>query len=114
MKATFGNEIKVEVEGGTQIELFENIATAQEIFGITECGACHSKEIRFVVRKVTKQEKNKTKEYRYHELHCQKCRARLAFGLHQEGSTMFPKRKDETGNYLPNNGWSKYEKPKED
>ncbi len=114
MKATVqgGAGVSLEVEGGNQKELFENIAAVSEVFGVQECGACHDKNFKFVVRNVDKEEKGKTKSYRYYEYHCTnpKCRAKLAFGSHQEGSTLFPKRKDDEGKWLPNNGWTIYVK----
>lgn len=110
MKVIIGQNIKVEVEGANHTELFENISAAQEVFGVEECGNCHNKHYRFVVRKVEKMEGKKMKEYKYYELHCPKCKARLAFGQHQEGNTLFPRRKDANDNYLPNGGWTVYKK----
>ncbi len=105
-----GDTVTIEVEGGNQVDLFENLAISQEVFGVSKCGACKSKDFRFAVRKVSKMEGKKAKEFKYFELHCTNpnCRARLAFGQHQEGSTLFPRRKSEDGEYLPNGGWTVY------
>jgi hypothetical protein len=97
-------EMVVEIEGADQKAIFAERSKYEEVFGQKQCGACKSSDIRYVVRKVVSGKKT----YEYYELHCQKCHARLAYGLHQEGGTLFPKRKDEQGNYLENNGWVKY------
>lgn len=111
---TTGNgRLTVILEGSTQVEIFEQLAQFQEVFENTTCtkGGKSSDEIKFVVRKTT-DEKGK-KEYKYYELHCTAKDkdlggAKLAFGLHQEGGTLFPKKKDEDGNWLPDNGWVKW------
>jgi hypothetical protein len=46
----------------------------------------------------------------YFEIRCADCGAILAFGQHKKGVTLFPKRKDDDGNYLPNRGWHKWTK----
>lgn len=100
------NKLKITLDATSQSDLMQQLSTISEIFGHNQCGACHKPDIRFVVREVAKG----NKKFKYHELHCQNtgCRARLAFGQHNEGGTLFPKRKDDEGNYLPNNGWVKY------
>jgi hypothetical protein len=37
-----------------------------------------------------------------------KCGARLSFGVHKKGGGLFPKRKDNEGNWLSDNGWVKW------
>ena len=37
------------------------------------------------------------------------CREIISYGQHKKGDTLFPKRKDEAGNWLENNGWYKWE-----
>ena len=95
MKVTFKvtEKMAVELDGVDQKSLFEELSTVQEIFSHTKCGKCGNSDIRYVVRTV---EDNK-----YYELHCAGCRARLAFGSHKKGGTLFPKRKDKDGNWLP-------------
>lgn len=91
-------------------EAFKRLASAQEVFdGDDTCGMCNSADVRFRVREVTKA--NKT--FDYYELVCGKCFARLSFGQSQDTVSLFPKRKDGDGNWLPNRGWSKYV-PKDD
>lgn len=94
-----------EVEGSrSERALFEEIAHIQEVFD-QDCGKCQSTDIRLVVRDAESKDGKKCK---YYEMRCKSCGAKLAFGLHQEGNTLFPKRKGEEG-YLPDNGWTKWD-----
>jgi hypothetical protein len=102
--------IFIKVDGQTPKEVFERLAVAQEIFdGDDKCGCCGKTNIRFRVRHVSKG----SKTFDYFEIACQDCYARLQFGQSTDTVSLFPKRKDEAGNWLPNHGWSKYQ-PKED
>ena len=103
MKASYklSDKLQFEVEGEGQKEIFKEIASIQEIFGETKCGMCGYENIKFVVRVVEDNE--------YYELRCMDCGATLAFGQHKKGGTLFPKRKDEKGEYMPNRGWYKWQ-----
>ncbi len=90
--------LKVKAEG--QKELFKNLATVQEIFGENNCGMCGDDKLRYVVRTVDDND--------YFEMRCTKCGAILSYGQHKKGGTLFPKRKDEKGNWLKDGGWHKY------
>jgi hypothetical protein len=99
-----------KIEGGNQKALFQAISDLQDCFEAeSKCGLCGNVDIRFRVREVSKN----GKQYKYFEMVCNHCFARFDFGQNQVGETLFPKRKDENGNYLPNHGWYKYT-PKED
>jgi hypothetical protein len=117
MKVDFkvNDKVTIQAEGNTHKELFAQLSSLTEVFGQAECGCCKGKNIRPVARKVEVMEGKKAKEYVYYEFHClnMDCRARLAFGCHQEGDSLFPKKKDESGEWIKNNGWVKYEKPKD-
>ena len=99
-------QFSFEIQEDSMKEVFKNLAKLDEIFGNDVCGKCGGTDIKFVVRNVDDND--------YYELHCKdiKCRAKLAFGQHKKGGTIFPKRKDkeEDGKYLPNNGWTVYVK----
>jgi hypothetical protein len=107
----------VEADGKTQTEIFESLASLQEVFGsFSTCGKCKSDDLRFVVR--TDNEDNK-----YYELHCRKCFARLAFGQNkgEKAGTLFPHVREnkkgsimglEPGTYLPDGGWLRWNKQK--
>ena len=102
-KAIFRPSEKLEfhIEGSGQKELFKNLSIVQEVFSEVQCGICGSHNIKFVVRNVDGNE--------YYECRCMDCGAVLSFGQHKKGDTLFPKRKDEQGNWLENNGWYKWE-----
>lgn len=106
-----GNGVTLRVSGANQLEVFEQLAVHTEIFGVKECGCCQSGDIKHVVRHVDDPDPKKKKTYTYYELHCNQCRAKLAFGCKQDAEHLFPKRKDADDKYLPNNGWVKYVKP---
>jgi len=104
--------IEIFAEGETQKDVFRQLSALQEVFEEQKCGVCQGEDLRFVVRTVEDND--------FYELHCQtthfdinpphtarQCRAKLAFGQHKgKEGTLFPKRKDAEGKYLPNNGWS--------
>jgi len=88
MKVTVkSGNVTVEAEG--QKELFETIATYQEVFGTVECGGCKKHNLRYTVRE---QEDSKGKKQKYYELRCQDCFAKLPFGQHNDSPTLFPKK----------------------
>lgn len=79
--------VTVEAEG--QKELFEELSTYQEVFGVSVCGGCKGNNLRYTVRE---QEDSKKKLHKYFELKCQECYAKLPFGQHSDGNTLFPKK----------------------
>lgn len=99
------DKLSFELEGAGQKEIFKELSALQEIFGEESCGMCKSHNIRYVVRNVDGND--------YFELRCMDCGAILAFGQHKKGGTLFPRRKDDDGKWLPNRGWHKYT-PKQD
>lgn len=94
------SKLSFEIEAEGQKELFKSVANVQEIFGEESCGACKSESLRFCVRNVDSND--------YYELRCLDCGAILPFGQHKKGGTLFPKRKDENNNWLPDRGWYKW------
>lgn len=106
MKLKFkpNDKLEFELEGAGQKEIFKELAMVQEIFSEKKCGVCGSENIKFVVRTVEDNE--------YYELRCMDCGAVLSYGQHKKGGTLFPKRKDADGKYLPSNGWYKWEPKK--
>ena len=103
-------------EANTQKELFEKVAEIDkwaEIFSVESCGVCKNRNIKFQLRitEPAKEGKNKGKSFKFYELVCTspKCHAKMCFGQIQDGISLFPKKKDANGEYLPNNGWAKYE-----
>ena len=103
MKITYttkNGRISAEIEGESQRDLFENVNKFQDVFEELNCGKCSSDDVRFVVRNVD--------DNFYYELRCKGCGARLNFGANKTGGGLFPKRKDGEGNWLPDNGWVKW------
>lgn len=114
-------QIIVNFEADKATDIFNELASLQELFSNTECGACKSNDIRFVVRK-------DEEENEYYELVCNHCRSRLPFGQKKKPSgSLYPKkrwdslsdgekenRKDEEEfalknfGLLPNGGWFKF------
>jgi hypothetical protein len=108
MKLTYtSGKFTVDFTGEQQRELFEQIATFQEVFDNSTCGKCGSTNIQFVVREAKDANGDVNQ---YYELRCKDCGAKLAFGCHKKGGGLFPKRKDSEGEYLPTNGWVKWNK----
>lgn len=102
VKYKVGDKLEFELEGSGQKEIFKELALIQEIFAEEKCGLCGSTNLRFVVRSVDGND--------YYELRCADCNAVLSYGQHKKGGTLFPKRKDDDNNYLPNKGWHKWTK----
>lgn len=96
--------INIEIDEKDQKTAFEAIAQAQEVFGIKICSKCGCDDIKYVVRENKNQDK-------FYELRCPKCKAKLEFGCHKKGNSLFPKRKSDDGKYLPNGGWTIYVPP---
>lgn len=100
---TANGRITFEVQGETVKAIFKEIALVQEVFDADrKCGLCKSENLSFRARQVD--------DYDFYELGCKDCHARLAFGQAKKGGGLFPKRKAEDGEYLPNQGWSRFEK----
>lgn len=116
MKLTYttkNGSMTIELEGKTQVDLMEQLASFQEVFE-QKCVVkdedgkfTESDDVRAVVRNVT----SEGKEYTYYEWRVNSGPLRgykLALGCHQKGGGLFPKRKDDEGKWLENNGWTKW------
>lgn len=94
--------VGVEFDATNQKEAFKELAKFQEIFdNDNKCGACKKNNLRYIVRTVDEND--------FHELLCQDCGCKLAFGVHKKGGSLFPKRKDDEGKNLENYGWVKWD-----
>ncbi len=94
----------VTLQNDNQKDLFEDLSDIQEVFGNDKCGKCQNTNLKYQVREV---DGNK-----FYEVFCTSCFARLSYGSHKKGNTLFPKRKDENGKYLNTGGWLKWNKEK--
>jgi uncharacterized short protein YbdD (DUF466 family) len=110
-----GNTVEFQADGDSHKEIFRKLAQMHEVFNDEACGVCKNKNTVFRVRRVD-DPKKKGKTYEYFERVCgdRKCNARLAYGQHNEGGTLFPKRRDDNKEWLPNNGWEKYKGKQEE
>ena len=98
-KLKVGN-LLFELDASDERTLFEKIAHVQEVFGNNVCGKCGNTDTKLRVRTV--------EDDKYYEGICPQCFARFSFGCHKKGNTLFPKRKNDKGEYLPDNGWVKW------
>lgn len=87
------DKVTITAEGETQLDVFEQLGTLQEVFGERSCGKCDNTNLTFRVRRVTKGKA----EYIYPELQCRSCYAKLTFGQKMEDKTLFPHRKNDDG-----------------
>lgn len=97
----------METEVSDQKAAVEEIAAFQEVFGEEACGKCGCKNLHFAVREVDGNT--------FYEMRCQKkgCGAKLAYGAHKTGKTLFPKRRDDEGNWRGSSGWVKWNPDKQ-
>jgi hypothetical protein len=98
----------IDIEDDKMTDLFEQLAAAQEVFS-ENCGKCKSTNIRFVTRKKDKST--------FLELHCKDCFAKLPISPHDnKAGTIYPKRyiknDDDKLEWLPNDGWQRWNKEK--
>jgi len=102
--------LTIELNAESPVDLFKQIAKAQEVFCEPSCGKCNSEELMYRVRV------NKGDEF--FEQVCRKCNSKLAFGLSKQSKgDMFPIRKitedgqasRKLGTYDAKcRGWTKY------
>ncbi len=102
MKATVrfsaGNGFWIEVESEGVKQAVRMMSEYLEVFGVQECGKCRSKSV------VCQHSQDKDGND-YYKMRCVSCGALLDFGQHKSGGTLFVKRKDRDGNWIPDNGW---------
>src|ERR1700722_4249588 len=91
----------IEAEVSDAKTPFETVAEGQELFDEKTCGACESTDIRCDVRTA--------QGFRFYNLKCRVCSARLDFGQHQDSKTLFAKRRNDDGSMKPHNGWYVYQ-----
>lgn len=111
MRVTYKPNEKFELHlEGNQKEIFADLHSFQEVFEHDRCGKCKKnnkpgKNIRFVTRQAV----DGKKTFDYYELRCSDCGAKFKFGILNDGSdNLFPKTKDDEGNFLPDGGWLKW------
>lgn len=104
---TNDGRMTVKVDGEDQKSIVEQLSVFSEVFEEKECGKCKGHDLRFKVRKVV----DGKKTHSYYERACGDCGAKLHYGQHSEGGTLFPKRYDtEAKQPIGKNGWVKFNK----
>jgi|TARA_Y100001963_G_scaffold160186_2_gene268757 hypothetical protein len=93
-------EVTVEFEAETVADAVKHISALEDVFGEDNCGHCQGANLRLMARE--------SGGYQYYEVACKDCYHTLSFGIHQTGGTLFPKRRDQDGQALPNRGWQKW------
>jgi hypothetical protein len=93
--------LEVEVEGKDTKDTFAQIASAVEVFGNSKCGACDSPRTVPAVRE--------SQGNVFYEMRCLDCGSALSFGQKRTDGTLFPKKKSKEGDYLPGNGWVRWQ-----
>lgn len=122
---TSDGRFSTECEGDVK-DIWEQIASFQEVFCENKCGKC--KKVGFVKFTVRDSEDDSGEKFKYHELVCTACGAKKGFGLNRDGKTLFPKTSvkkkekvlfdtfkksdDDKVAYLPDSGWLKWDKEK--
>ena len=105
---THDGRMTAKIDGDDQKSIVEKIAAFSEVFEFEPCGKCDGTDIRFRVRKVAD---TKGKQHTYYEKKCFHCGAKLQFGQHSEGGSLFPKRYDsEKNESIGKYGWVKFNK----
>ncbi len=98
---TKNNRLTAEITTDSVKDTFKKLAEFQEVFDEPCCGLCNNEALKFVVRTVDSND--------FFELKCTKCFAKLAFGQHKSGGSLFPKRKLTDGSYdKEHQGWHKW------
>ena len=101
MKVTYKTgKFTIEAEGNTT-EVFEQLASFDSVFGNCVNKANESENIGFRHREVDGNH--------YYELYDKDTFHVLKFGKTKKDGSLFPRRKDADGNWLPDGGWTKFD-----
>ena len=101
MKVTYKTgKFTIEAEGNTT-EVFEQLASFDSVFGNCVNKANDSENIGFRHREVDGNH--------YYELYDKDTFHVLKFGKTKKDGSLFPRRKDADGNWLPDGGWAKFD-----
>ena len=93
--------VEVEVDGKDTKDTFSQLAGALEVFSNGKCGACDSEQTMPSVRE--------NQGSTFFEIRCLDCGSALSFGQKRSDGSLFPKKKSKEGDYLPGNGWVRWQ-----
>lgn len=100
LSTTIGN-YSVEVDGQTTEELFDKMAEMSDLLSSGEqCGSSGSTNV--IMRKRI------SGDYTFYEWYCTDSGCSLSLGRTKAGG-FYPRRKDKSGAWMPNRGWTKWE-----
>lgn len=91
----------IEADGQTTAEVFEKLASLEEVFRVTQCGKCGCDRVTFTVRR-------DKEDHVYYQAQCldANCGAEFRFGVRKKpAGTLFPQLKDRDGNWKNFGGW---------
>ena len=95
----------IKCEAETTRELVAQVAHLSEVFQFSKCGICGA-PVRYVTRTA--------QSFTFYEVKCtdtRRCGAALKLGQPKANPDwLFPSRKDQNGNWLPNDGWTIFQK----
>jgi hypothetical protein len=103
------NKVWIEVDSMCVKDAIQGISEYAEFFGEPCCGVCQGVDL-LPSHRTAKARDGSGRSYDFYELVCRSCKAKLSFGQHLEGGTLFPRRKDRDENELPANGWQQWER----
>ena len=103
---TRSGQLIVKIEGRLFLDIIRGISEVDEVLRNDKCGCCESTNVRPNHRK--------SGNYDFYEMLCQDCGAALGLGVRQSDQKLFPRRKDEDGNFLANGGWKKWQGSRQD
>jgi len=98
-----GGSIVFDAEGVK--DAIKVMSEFMEVFGHQECGKCKSKQ-------VFPEHRTDDEGHDYYSMKCLSCGCQLSFGQHKKGGTLFTKKKDKKGDWLPNGGWLTWQEQK--
>lgn len=105
--------IGAEFEGDSQADIFRQIASFQEVFEsalVCRKNKMESKDIRFVVR----QDKDENEYFEARVISGPLAGTKKSYGQYKKPKGgLFARSKDSDGNWLPDNGWVKWDADKE-
>lgn len=106
------SKVTLQAEGDSVRDVFEELAKFAEVFGdvvAVKKDWQNGKEIHDVIPVVRVDDDDN----KYYELKSPSTGIKKAFGCHKKGGGLFPKRKDKDDNWLPDNGWVRWDREKE-
>jgi len=98
----------LEVDADGVKDVIQTLSEYGEVFNVSQCGKCQSDALLY-------DHHQNNQGHHFYAIKCAACGCQLDLGQHQQGDTLFIKRKDAEGNYDTEHGgwyhWKEREKP---